>query len=37
MERIEIRQKENENEESTGMEYEGKERGKEKKSAAGIV
>lgn len=37
MERIEIRQKEKANEESTGMENEGKERGKEKKSGAGIV
>lgn len=37
MERIEIRQKEKANEESTGIENEGKERGKEKKSAAGIV
>lgn len=37
MERIEIRQKEKAKEESTGMENEGKERGKEKKSKAGIV
>lgn len=35
MEKSEIRQKENENEESTEMENEGKERGKEKKSEAG--
>lgn len=37
MERMKIRQKENANEESTRMENEGKERGKEKKSGAGIV
>lgn len=35
MERIEIRQKEKANEESTGMENEGKERGKEKKERSG--
>lgn len=35
MERMKIRQKENANEESTRMENEGKERGKEKKERSG--